>query len=51
MIVTHSYADYFVVFNSTEERKRANRVVQHMWGSSTVKEPPGSVIFVHKVSP
>ena len=50
MVATHSYVDYFAVFDLTEEWLRANKVVQHMWISSRVKGLPGSVIIVPKVS-
>ena len=50
MVATHSYVDYFAVFDYTEECLRANRIFQHMWRSSRVKGPPGSVIFVPIVS-
>ena len=50
MVATHYYVDYFAVFDLTEEWSRANKVVQHMWRSSRVKGPSGSIIFVPIVS-
>ena len=50
MVATNSYVDYLAVFDSMEEWPRLNKVVQHMWRSSRVKGPPGSVTFVPIVS-
>ena len=50
MVATHSYVDYFAVFDSAEEWSRENKVIKNMRISSRIKGPPGSVIAVPKVS-